>query len=43
MTELVQDGRIEVCGKRHDSLTDRNVAIYRKVAKDGVQKNKQRS
>ena len=36
LTELVQDGRIEVCGKRHDSLTDRNVAIYRKVAKDGV-------
>ena len=22
LTELVQDGRIEVCGKRHDSLTD---------------------
>lgn len=37
LTELVQDGRIEVCGKRHDSLTGRNVAIYRKVVEeDGV-------
>lgn len=33
LTELMQDGRIEVCGKRYDTLTDRSVAIYRKVAK----------
>lgn len=31
LTELVAQERIEVCGKQHDKLTGRNVAIYRLV------------
>lgn len=39
LTELVQDGRIEVVGRRHDNLTDRSVSVYRKVFDDGLQKD----
>lgn len=31
LTELMQDGKIEVVGKRRDSLTRRSVAVYRLV------------
>lgn len=31
LTELMQDGKIEVVGKRRDSLTKRSVAVYRLV------------
>lgn len=31
LTELVQDGLVEVIGKRYDSRTDRHVALYHKV------------
>lgn len=32
LTELVEDGRAEVCGKAYDSETGRSVALYRLVA-----------
>lgn len=31
LTELEADGVIEVCGKAYDSITRRNVAVYRLV------------
>ena len=31
LTELMQDGKIEVVGKRRDSLTKRSVAVYHLV------------
>lgn len=31
LTELVQDGLVEVIDKRYDSRTDRHVALYHKV------------
>lgn len=31
LTELVQDGLVEVNGTKHDSYTDRNVSLYHKV------------
>lgn len=31
LTELVQDGLIEVVGKRLDSVTKRRVAVYRLI------------
>ena len=31
LTELMQDGKIEVVGKRRDSLTKRSVAVYRLI------------
>lgn len=36
LTELMQDGRVEVVGKRLDTLTGKRVAVYRFVEeKDG--------
>lgn len=29
LTELVDEGIVEVIGKRYDEITDRNVAVYR--------------
>ena len=34
LTELMQDGKIEVVGKRRDSLTKRSVAVYRLVKQE---------
>lgn len=31
LTELVQDGKIEVCGKTFDAVTSRTVAVYKAV------------
>ena len=31
LTELVAKGRIEVAGKAYDEVTNRSVAVYRKV------------
>lgn len=31
ITELVQNGRLEPCGKAYDSHTERNVAVFRLV------------
>ena len=31
LTELTQEGLVEVIGKRYDSRTDRHVALYHKV------------
>lgn len=31
LTELTQNGRVEVCGKAYDQETERHVAVYRLV------------
>lgn len=31
LTELMQEGKVEVCGKAYDTETERNVAVYRLV------------
>lgn len=31
LTELVEEGLVEVCGKAYDDETNRNVAVYRLV------------
>lgn len=42
LTELVQDGRVEVVGKRLDTLTGKRVAVYRLVAGDEEKENNKR-
>ena len=31
LTELMQEGKVEACGKAYDEETERNVAVYRLV------------
>lgn len=42
LTELVQDGRVEVVGKRLDTLTGKHVAVYRLVVEDEEKENNER-